>query len=411
MKHNSRNKDNGGRAVGARIADIVLRVGAFFVILEPIWMLLPFAGFLYGSVMHIELLSSNPRTSWLVHFVFPVHTLFPVGIILILAGLLVFVTGAVQIYSAKLFGKGLVRGGLYKKFRHPQYLALTLFGIGILLTWGRFITFISFFLMLWLYYFLSKGEERKCLRLFGRQYEEYLKESYFIFPGERVIQCLIPRPRAMNLPGWVTIAVSFVVIMGVSVAGGILIQGIKSALRNTIPVREGRLALSGETAKAVRFMMIKGPAFQGMPSWEKRDRFMEKVFEALTSSEKIRQAVSRFELGDGHTVLAFLTPGSNWYHGGHGDYRMARMNAFILIAATPVRYEGDNFREFRRNWQILKLIRAAEMNYGRMEAGQDPVEGEVVTSGPPWGAAARPFQERMEERIDFFLSGLWQGLR
>ena len=69
-----------------RILDWVLKIGAFFLVLEPIWMLLPFAGFLYGSVLHIETLSSNPRTAWLVHFVFPTLTLFPFSLILSLLG-------------------------------------------------------------------------------------------------------------------------------------------------------------------------------------------------------------------------------------------------------------------------------------------------------------------------------------
>src|SRR3989339_1061373 len=90
----------------SRLADILLKIAAFFVILEPIWMLLPFAGFLYGSVMHIQMLSSNPKLSWLVYFVLPPHKLFPLGIILVAVGFLIFLIGASQIYYSKLFKKG-----------------------------------------------------------------------------------------------------------------------------------------------------------------------------------------------------------------------------------------------------------------------------------------------------------------
>ena len=41
-----------------------------------------------------------------------------------------------------------------------------------------------------------------------------------------------------------------------------------------------------------------------------------------------------------------------------------------------------------------------------MEAGQDPTEGEVIVTGPPLGTVVESFQERMEERINLFLSGL-----
>ena len=40
-----------------RAGAAALQVLGIFVILEPLWMLLPFAGFLYGSVLRIEDLS------------------------------------------------------------------------------------------------------------------------------------------------------------------------------------------------------------------------------------------------------------------------------------------------------------------------------------------------------------------
>ena len=156
-----------GRSLPRRIGEWILRLLGIFVILEPIWMLLPFAGFLYGSVLRIEALSRNPETAWLTHFVFPVLTIGLGGPVLAVLGLLVFFVGAAQIYVAKLRRSGLVSSGLYRLVRHPQYVALTLFGLGILLTWGRAIAYIGFFLMMWLYAWLAKHEEARCGRLFG----------------------------------------------------------------------------------------------------------------------------------------------------------------------------------------------------------------------------------------------------
>ena len=56
------NEKGAQRSKLSRLADILLKIGAFFIILEPIWMLLPFAGFLYGSVMPIQKLSRNITT-------------------------------------------------------------------------------------------------------------------------------------------------------------------------------------------------------------------------------------------------------------------------------------------------------------------------------------------------------------
>jgi len=395
-----------GKSILSRVAGSLLKLGGFFLILEPLWMLLPFAGFLYGSVLHLEGLSLNPHTSWLVHFVFPVHTLFPFGLILIVAGFLVFLVGAFQIYSAKLLKKGLVDWGIYKKFRHPQYLALSVFCMGIILTWGRFITFIAFFIMLWLYYFLSKSEERKCEAAFGERYGRYRQRTYFLFPGETMLGALsrrFPRPR---LPRWIVLPCSFLLVLGAAIGGGFVVQEIKSSLRKTIPVIEGTFTLSGKMRPAIRLLMVKGPALQASPFTREREEFMKKHYEALRSSKKIRASLEQLDVREDFTVLAFLTPGLDWHEAHHRGYQTARVNVFLLVLRTPVPYEGTNFGKFRENWQLFKIIYAYDMCYGRMEEGQDHVAGEVITRGPPWDMAMEPFKSRMEEQVDFFLSGL-----
>ncbi len=398
--------NNGERTSHPKIVDVLLKIAAFFIILEPIWMLLPFAGFLYGSVMHIEFLGRNPYTSWLVHFVFPTHTFFPVGLILIVLGFAVFLVGAFQIYRAKFLKNGMVTNGIYKKFRHPQYLALTLFGIGILLTWGRFITFIAFFIMMWLYYFLSKSEERQCVELFGDAYKVYRKSTYFLFPGEESLFRLTRKIPTFNLPKWTVVTFSFFLVVATAVGSGFLIQEIRRASRNTIPVMEGSFPSSSEKKGSQKFLMVKGPALQAAPSKEKRDEAMQKIMGLMISSGKIRKAIDQFDLSDTRTLLVFPTPGSNWHSGVHGDYKTAKVNLFMVILQTPVPFTGSNFAEFSKNRQILKVIKAQDLSYERTKAGQDPVAGEVTIMGPAPGMVNQTFEDKMEERIDFFLSGL-----
>ncbi len=301
--------------------------------------------------------------------------------------------------------KRLVKTGVYGKFRHPQYLALTLLGVGILLTWGRFIAFIAFFVMMWLYFFLSKSEERKCLEIFGEEYEVYRQKTCFLFPGDEAVFAIgrrFPSPKTR----WVAITISFLLIVGISTGGGFLIKGVRPEFRSTIPVVGGVLMPSDAGAGTVKLLMVKGPVFQASPFQWGRDQFMEKAFEMLASSQKIKQALSRFDLGGGHTLLVFLTPGSKWHGGSRRDDRTVSVNAFILVMRTPVVFTGDNFKEFRKNRRILKLIQAREMRFGRLEAEQDSVEGEVTVSGPSFGTADESFQRSMEERIWFFLSGI-----
>ncbi|HSH12846.1 MAG TPA: methyltransferase [Desulfurivibrionaceae bacterium] len=377
-------------------ADILLRIAAFFIILEPLWMLLPFAGFLYGSVMHIQTLSQNPYTAPLVYFVFPTHTLFPLGLLLILAGFLLFLIGAFQIYYGKLRRRGLIRTGIYRRFRHPQYLALTIFGIGIILTWGRLITFIAFFVMLWLYYFLARREERKCRELFGQEYDQYCDETCFLLPGAERFLASAGRLYPAGIPAAGRVLLSFLLVIGLASGGGLLIIKIRAATRQSIPVITGSYALPDRMPDRVPLLMVKGPALQAAPVDKIRDEFMARGYEMLLASPRLTRALEKLELTEGSTLLAFLTPGPNWYE-DHLDFQQAEVDVIIFCLETPVDYKGDNFREFRRNWRITQLVRAEEMSYGRLTNGLDPVAGKV---------AIEPSKERMTERVDFLLSGL-----
>ena len=394
------------RSARQKTIDLLLKAGAFFIILEPIWMLLPFAGFIYGSVMHIQLLSRNPYTAWLVHFVLPTHTLFPLGLIMMVVGFAVFLAGAFQIYSAKFLKRGLVTNGIYRRFRHPQYLSLTLFGLGILLTWGRFITYMAFFIMMWLYYFLSKSEERKCLALFGKDYESYRENTWFLFPGERKLCALFKRISHTGLPTWANAAASFTLVVGLSIGSGFLIQDIKRQLRQHPPSIQGVIDLSKGGAQHVKLVMVKGPALQAAPFEKARHQFMNKAFEMLTSSDKIKHALYQIGLDENHTVLAFLNPGSNWHTGAHRDYRTAKVNALMVVTAPPLNSGSESIFQKNHPIPILKLIKVEALSYARMEQGQDPAEGPIRISGPPIGKTDASFQKRVRERINFFTSGL-----
>jgi protein-S-isoprenylcysteine O-methyltransferase Ste14 len=375
---------------------LLLKIAAFFVILEPIWMLLPFAGFLYGSVLHLETLNRNPYTARLAHFVFPTHSLFPLGLILIVAGLLLFLAAAGQVYAGKIRKKGLIRTGLYRRFRHPQYLALAIFGLGIILTWGRMITFIAFFVMLWLYYFLARREEALCRARFGRAYDEYRAASWFLCPGDERFLVAARRLCPKNLPAGVGVALSFLLVIGLAIGSALSIMRIREASRQSLPAISGAYRLPGRQPDRLPLLLIKGPAMQAAPSEQVRDRFMARTFELLHSSARLAAAIRTLPPADDQTLLVFPLPGRNWYD-SHLDFRRAEINLFIFCVESPVVYRGDNFQEFRRHWQITRVLRATDLSYGRLAAGLDPVAGKIDTE---------PFGERMAERIDFFLSGL-----
>lgn len=222
------------RSIAGRIGQGLVKVLTFFVILEPIWMLLPFAGFLYGSGLRIQMLARHSQTAWLTHFVLPVLTLGLTGPILVVVGFGIFLIGAGQIYWAKFRRTGMVKRGLYAWVRHPQYTALTLFGVGLLLAWGRAIMFLAFFLMMFLYYYLAKSEERKCVALFGEEYEAYRKRMSFCIPGDRFVASLWAKLPSAAVPRLLRPVVSFALTAGLAFGLLWMIGTIRTRIR-TVP--------------------------------------------------------------------------------------------------------------------------------------------------------------------------------
>jgi hypothetical protein len=106
----------------------------------------------------------------------------PLGAIMMVGGLIVFLIGASQVYYYKLTRKKMVTGGIYKVIRHPQYAALAVSGFGLLMLWPRYIVLLSYITMLFVYYFLARIEEAECKQKFGEGYAEYMKQTGMFLP-------------------------------------------------------------------------------------------------------------------------------------------------------------------------------------------------------------------------------------
>jgi uncharacterized membrane protein len=86
-----------------------------------------------------------------------------------------FLVSFIQLYWAKFREKGVVVAGLYRFIRHPQYLAWSIFGLGVAIFWSRMIVILMYISMLFVYYLLAKSEERECLEKYGESYRNYYK--------------------------------------------------------------------------------------------------------------------------------------------------------------------------------------------------------------------------------------------
>ena len=165
----------------------------FFVLaFEVLIMISPFAFFFYSVFNPVfAWFNKYAATSWLTSFFLP-HMILPptmplkiirvLGSVFFIAGLVIFVVCALQVYIGKIFKWGVADKGLYKYIRHPQYFALGLWGAGMCILWPRFIVLASLSLMYILYYFLAKDEQRRMLALYGENYERYLHSRGMFVP-------------------------------------------------------------------------------------------------------------------------------------------------------------------------------------------------------------------------------------
>jgi protein-S-isoprenylcysteine O-methyltransferase Ste14 len=164
----------------------------FVIALEILIMVSPFAAFFYAAFNPVLLLvAQHPATRWLAAFFLP-HMVLPPGIflkavrvagsILFVAGVLIFLVCAGQVYYKKFTRKGVAVGGLYAWIRHPQYLGLGMTGLGLSILWPRILVLPLWLAMVLLYYALARDEERRMLAQFGAQYRAYMDRTGTFLP-------------------------------------------------------------------------------------------------------------------------------------------------------------------------------------------------------------------------------------
>ena len=200
---------------------------SFIVGLEIVIMISPFAFFFYAAFNPFLLaLNQSSMTRWLTAFFLP-HMVVPpnetlvivriLGSVFFVAGILIFLVCAVQVYMGKLLKKGVATKGFYIFIRHPQYLGLGLAALGLAIMWPRFLTLTLFAVMLFLYYLLAKDEERRMANRFGESYIAYMNRTGMFLPRfiERAWRGNPEPQQRLNIGKAVVIfAVFLVVIVG-----------------------------------------------------------------------------------------------------------------------------------------------------------------------------------------------------
>ncbi len=80
-----------------------------------------------------------------------------------------------------------VQFGIYHYCRHPMYLGVILFHIGLGLISVSLIGWILFFITMKFYNFLANYEEKKLIEKFGSKYQKYMKDVPKWIPKIRII--------------------------------------------------------------------------------------------------------------------------------------------------------------------------------------------------------------------------------
>lgn len=167
---------------------------AFYALIafEFFYMASPFAAYFYSVYgPGMDWLQALPFADWTLWFILPhlvedtrsvvLNCVELFGLTLLFGGLLAFAAGAFQVYRAKLRKRGAVTGGVYRYIRHPQYAALIIASLGMLLVWPRFLVLFSTSCVILAYVLLARAEERQCLRTFP-DYAGYMRSTGMFWP-------------------------------------------------------------------------------------------------------------------------------------------------------------------------------------------------------------------------------------
>lgn len=248
---------------------------------EILYMISPFALYFYSAYGPLlRWLQQWTATAWLTTFFLPhfAQTSSPVlnrvheaGFPIFLVGLAIFAVGFVQIYGAKLLGRGAVTVGLYRRVRHPQYVGLAIMGLGVLLVWPRFLILVIYVTMLFAYDFLARSEEQRCLERFGDSFREYMArtgrflprlatwrwESPHWFPERGAARCL-------------AILLLYLFVMGFSVVGGYALKSyslarVATAERGDMIILSPALRPPAELQRAVEIALASDEVRTRLP--------------------------------------------------------------------------------------------------------------------------------------------------
>ena len=144
----------------------------------PLTMYLFMGFFGYNKIFSLEFLFTKVMGQDLFYNIYHYYV-FPASKFFIGFGILLVIFGWYQIFEAK--GK-LVKSGLYKYMRNPQYVGFLLITAGLNIQWLTIITTALWPVLAFLYYRLSKMEEKEAEVKYGEEFLIYKRSTPSFIP-------------------------------------------------------------------------------------------------------------------------------------------------------------------------------------------------------------------------------------
>ena len=112
----------------------------------------------------------------------PVNVYSYIGLALMIPSLILLAMARIKLgssFQVSAKANNLVTDGIYKKLRHPIYLFGTIFVLGAIIFFQKFILLIVLGAIIFLQMKRIKKEEQVLEEKFGEQYRNYKKETWF----------------------------------------------------------------------------------------------------------------------------------------------------------------------------------------------------------------------------------------
>lgn len=99
--------------------------------------------------------------------------------ILLILGIWLVSTGWELVYRSE---GGLVKEGIYRYMRHPQYTGILVITLAFMIQWPTVPTLLLWPFVIWMYVRLAKQEEKDVLKKYPEEYRKYMEDVPMFFP-------------------------------------------------------------------------------------------------------------------------------------------------------------------------------------------------------------------------------------